>query len=55
MSEPRLYKICGSCHYFQAPGKGHDKEEHELEPDCVMEEDVWSEEYCEYYLDKRKV
>ena len=55
MNEPRLYKICGSCHYFQPPAKDHSKEENELEPECLHDEDVWSEEYCELYLNKRKV
>lgn len=55
MSGPRLYKICEYCCYLQPPSRDHSKEENELEPKCLMDEDVNSEDYCELYVDKRKV
>jgi len=48
-SEKRLDKICGKCEYFQTKEGAYNTK---LEPDCIMDEDVNSEEYCEYFLRK---
>ena len=44
--ERRLWKICGRCHYFQPP----EGVEGKMEPECLVDEDVESTEYCESFL-----